>query len=264
MKIEYKNILISSENLEFYKSSGLHKGQRVVKWNLLENRKTEEGKILLYTYTIDSRLNLPRRSPIRKIVKDINSSHKQTLFHELHHVYNEDYGLKIYLANAICFLYLILFCLDEISAITAEELCDTPGALSKIIKTKVKGIFGQKAEDRAIINAIKTFKPVFNYYCDKWVESYKKEIMILNKNDVDITSILKKQNKIYEHNLNEFKDILYSKELYQIVENYFTFNGECIKTKLSKSSIEKIKKEWEQFEIQIFKYARNCIKELQK
>ena len=264
MKIEYKNILISAENVEQYKANGLHEGQRTSEWKLLSNVKAGDGKITLYTYTIDSRLGLPRNAPLRKLVKKINSNHKQTLYHEYHHVHNESQGLRIHIAKAMCFLYIALSCLDEISARTAEELYDMSSTFGKNVKTKIMRLGGKKPEDRAILNAIKSFKTVLPYYCNKWVSSYKKEIGLFNKNDIDMSAILKIQDKLYGYSLNDFKDVLYSQDLYRVVESYFTFNGKCIKNKISESAFERVKKEWELLEVQILTYARDCIKDLQK
>ncbi len=260
MNIEYRHIFINADNIDQYRN-GLVAGKRESNWRYFDNKRINEGKITLYSYSVaDNSLNARDAIRVRELIKLINSRKNQTIIHETHHFHNESNGLKMHISKGICYIYLSLYCLDEISARTAEALYDISTNRIERVKTKVMGACGIKPEVRAIFKAIDKFQTTFSYYCEKAIKSYKKETKSFYNNDINIEG----QEKLYQYDLNMLKEFLYTKDLYKIVENYFTFNGVCIKDKLNKSDLKKLQGLWEKFESRIFNYAKTCIKNIDR
>lgn len=267
MKIEQKTIIINSENIEEYqKVQYLASGEYVPKWNALGDISPSGNKVILYQYHIDPSLNLPKNHILYTKTQNANYEMPFSYAHEIQHSYNENIGFKFELIERLCYTYIVLFLMDELSARTAANLIRIKQDLKNQHSYKELQLFGFDLKDQALFlasglfdeqdmcleyayNGALSYACCFNALIKKESKKYLEEILY---------------NQILWH--KDYKDHqkLYTPKLFETATKYFEFNQKKPSEKFNPLVKQALAESWEKINPKIFDVSRQCLMRLQQ
>ena len=208
-KILYKNIIINNDNID----------------DFLENPYggvfcASTNTITIFQYTISNDIPEPKKSDAKSIAKDATDGHDGVIIHEKQHWRNHILVPKF---SEFCFMNyyqeISLLCLDEISAITAQILYDTP-------KYKQMGI-SQETVACSMLESTYYFQ---NYYFQDYISRFVSEI--LENHHLDIRATTPKKAFAYlkrlQHTYKTCPTELFDKRFHDTVKGFFTYDDNCI------------------------------------
>ncbi len=262
MKIEYKNIIINQDNISQYRENGFVAASYNTQWDFLNNKLHGDDTIIIYNYILAPELKLPVWDSVYASVKKLKADRTHIIEHEKRHGHNITIGEPFHIVNGIAHSYFCLKCADEISARVTEELSRMSYTLLESLKTVALSITGKSPYNRAILKAHESFHRVLPHYCQKFINNYKELIAEFNMDKNKLSNILKMQQQLYQFDISNLRQSLYTPEFYSAIQHYLTFDDTNLYKMLSKSVQNDINKSGAYIEAQLFKCAKQCINEL--
>lgn len=262
MKVEYNNIIINSENIEKYKQYNFLIGAKYnSRYDAFGNENPDNKKIILYNYSIDKKLTLPSNSKLRNLVDKTNKEQQISLRHELQHAHNDSFGFRFTLIDRICYTYLALYFLDELSAYMAANLYRIANDTKCQETYNYLKSIGMDAQDMALFLAVGILdnSEMCYEYSINAANSFITcmHAMLVKGQQKQVQNIIKKQIPLHK-NYARHQD-LYTKNFYDIANKYFIFDGVKIKDKLHKMTETTLRRKWENLSTLLFDISQETL-----
>lgn len=266
MKIEYQRITINSKNINEYEN-GLLGGRTECPMSFTNQKpagqNVPEEKVIIYSYDFAPDIDIKVWAPLYKLACQINATQDKLLAHELQHVHNNRFIHPFALSNGNPFAFIALVSLDEISACVAGELYDLRARSKTVNKPNLMSGLGAGKVGTALNRAIDSFaEDNLAFYLDYGVDKYKNIIDGLTKkhaNTALLLELLEMRNYILDQNPDIIRMASYTPQFMNAIDHYFTFDGESIADRASRSALVKASKKFGRLEPHIFAAARKCI-----
>lgn len=262
MKIRYETVILNKQNISQYVTDGaILNGSHTCSWSFAEN-KPEQPEIIIYHYEIAPSLNLNPNGYLYRAIQYTNNTKEKTLTHEMRHDHNTKVGSHMNMSGAVCYTYIMLYVLDEISARIAAEIYDIKNHTTNNISNKVLKFIGAKTEDIALLHAMLQIYDTSDYYCER-AASFYKDNFTAAFNDVATERSLLAQNAIYRYGKKAIRT-LHTTCVKKCTKHYFTFDGEYLLDKINPTTKVFGQILWSQLENKILIHAKKCVKNMLK